>query len=69
MNWVCFDCGAEAELELEELYLEALVREAGMKISKILCPLCAIKEPPSPYTVEESYKILEIAARRRESGR
>lgn len=50
------------ELGIEELYLEALVKEVGLEISSKWCPLCTLKHEPSPFTVEEGFKIIEIMA-------
>ena len=64
-EWICSECGAKCEIDIEELYLEALIKDAGLKIARLWCPLCSLKHrSSSPFTFEEGLKILELVASR-----
>ena len=67
MVWNCVGCGKKLELGIEELYIDALLKEVGCTF-EAYCPVCSLKRPSSPYSVEEGIRILEIMAQREVKG-
>lgn len=60
MKWICDNCGREHELDIEDLYLERLVKDARLEISRVTCPVCATG--PCQFTYEEGLRLFKLLA-------
>ena len=55
----CHRCGRETPFGDEEWELYRLVILTGRKISKVLCPVCAIGADEPTHTYDEAIKMLQ----------